>query len=201
MLVRDVMTMGPVTVSRETTVKEALTILADRGISALPVVGGSGRLHGIVSEADLIAETVPRDPRAHERPIVVEPLHPAHLVDEVCTRSVVTVRPDDDVATAVDLMASTGAKSLPVVDDARRLVGIVSRSDVVAALARSDAVVASDVAVLLDSCGHGDWVVEVDDGSVRITGPSGPAEHSLAHAVAHTVAGVVDVRIEDGGAP
>lgn len=138
MLVRDVMTMGPFTVTRETTVKEALTVLADGGISALPVVSPSGRLHGIVSEADLIAETVPRDPRSQVRPIVDEPLHPAHRVDEVCTRSVVTIRPDDDVATAVELMASTGAKSLPVVDEERRLVGIVSRSDVVAALARSD---------------------------------------------------------------
>ena len=64
MLVRDVMTTAPVTVTRDTSVKETLTILAGRGISALPVVDGSGRLHGIVSEADLIAETVPRDPRA-----------------------------------------------------------------------------------------------------------------------------------------
>ena len=195
MLVRDVMTAGPATAGRGTTVKQALTILADRGISALPVVDDSGRLHGIVSEADLIAETVPRDPRAQERPIVIEPLHPAHLVDEICTRSVVTVRPDDDVATAVDLMASTGAKSLPVVDDDRCLVGIVSRSDVVAALARSDDAVAADVAALLDSCGQGDWTVAVVDGSVRITGPSGAAERSLAHTVAHTVAGVVDVHV------
>ena len=127
---------------------------------------------------------------------MIEPLHPAHLVDEICTRSVVTVRPDDDVATAVELMSSTGAKSLPVVDDDRCLVGIVSRSDVVAALARADSVVAADITAILDSCGHGDWSVEVDDGSVRIIGPSGAAEHSLAHTVAHTVAGVVDVHID-----
>ena len=196
MLVRDVMTRNPVTVTRRTTVKEAMTILADRGVSALPVVTGAGRLHGIVSEADLIAETVPRDPRAVERPIVLEPIRPAHVVDEVCTRSVVTVRPDDDVATAVDLMASTGAKSLPVVDDDHRLVAIVSRSDVVAALARSDAVVAADIRALLHSCGHADWGVEVDDGAVRITGPTDAGQRSLAHAVAHTVAGVVDVRVD-----
>jgi CBS domain-containing protein len=196
MLVRDVMTSDPVTITRRTTVKEALAILARRGFAALPVVGASGRLYGIVSEADLIAENVVWDPRAPERPITVEPLRPAHLVEEVCTRAVVTVGPSDDVATAVDLMASTGARSLPVVDG-HDLVGVVSRSDVVATLARSDAAIPCDVEELLASFGHGDWFVVVDDGMVRISGPSGAAEHSLAHLVARTVRGVVGVRIDE----
>ena len=67
------------------------------------------------------------------------------------------------------------------------------------ALARSDAVIAADTAALLQSFGHGDWLVEVEDGSVRITGPSDPGELSLAHVVAHTVAGVVEVRIVSSG--
>lgn len=199
MLVRDLMTPDPITVTRRTAIKEALTILAERGVSALPVVDGSGRLRGIVSEADLIAQAVVRDPRAHESAVMVQPLEPPHAVDDVCTRSVMTVRSNDDVATAVDLMTSIGAKSLPVVDDDHHLVGILSRSDVVAALARSDAVIAADTSELLESFGHGDWLVEVDDGSVRITGPSGPGEHSLAHVVAHTVRGVVEVRVDDRG--
>ena len=195
MLVRDVMTQDPVTVSRRTSVKEALTLLAQRGVTALPVVEPSGRLYGIVSEADLISETVARDPRAQERPVVVEPLYPPHTVAEVCTRSVVSVRMDDDVATAVELMTSTGAKSLPVLDEDRRLLGIVSRSDVVAALARSDEVIAADIDAVFESLGHGDWLVEVEDGAVEIAGPDGVAERSLAHVVAHTVLGVVEVRV------
>lgn len=196
MLVRDVMTRDPITVTRRTSIREALRVLADHGISALPVVDASGRMYGIASEADLIAETVVPDPRAHERPIEITPVHPPRFVDEVCTRSVVTVRPADDVALAVDLMGSTGAKSLPVVDDDWQLLGIVSRSDVVAALARTDAVVAADIQAVLESCGRGDWLVEVEDGSVHISGPTGTAERSLAHVVAHTVPGVVDVRID-----
>jgi CBS-domain-containing membrane protein len=197
MLVRDVMTADPITVTRQTTIREVLTVLADHGISAVPVVDEKRRLYGIASEADLIAEAVVPDPRAHERPIEITAVHPPRFVDEVCTRSVVTVRPADDIALTVDLMASTGAKSLPVLDDDRHLVGIVSRSDVVAALARADTVVAADIQSLLESCGRGSWLVEVEDGTVRISGPVGAAERSLAHTVAHTVPGVVDVRIDD----
>lgn len=195
MLVREVMTPDPVTVGRMTTIKEALKILAHRGFTAMPVVGDTGALYGIVSEADLITENVARDPRAQERPIIVEPLDPPHLVEEVCTRAVVTVAPADDVLTAVDLMALTGAKSLPVLDG-RELVGVVSRSDIVAALARSDESIAADLQALLESLGHGRWVVTVEDGSVRISGPRGAAEHSLAHVVARTVGGVVGISVD-----
>jgi CBS domain-containing protein len=197
MLVRDVMTSDPVTVTPGTHIKDALTRLARLGITSMPVVDRAGRLFGIVSEADLIGESVARDPRAQERPIMIEPLYPPRLVEEVSTRSVMTVRPDDDVATAVELMISTGAKSLPVLDDDRRLIGVVSRSDVVAALARSDDVIAADIDAVLESLGHADWLVEVEEGSVDISGPSGAAERSLAHVVAHTVPGVVEVRISD----
>ena len=100
MLVRDVMTSGPVTVTAGTGVKDALGQLARHGITSMPVLDRAGRLQGIVSEVDLIGETVSRDPRAQERPIVMAPVHPPRLVDEVCTRSVVTVRSEDDVATA-----------------------------------------------------------------------------------------------------
>ena len=82
-----------------------------------------------------------------------------------------------------------------MLDENGRLAGMLSRSDVVAAMARSDEVIAADIDELLHSLGHGDWLVEVDDGSVDISGPSGAAEHSLAHAVAHTIPGVVEVRI------
>jgi CBS domain-containing protein len=195
MLVRDVMTPGPVTVTPGTRIKDALAQLARHGITSMPVLDRDGLLHGIVSEVDLIGETVSRDPRAQERPIMIAPVHPPRLVEEVCTRSVVTVRGDDDVATAVELMTVTGAKSLPVLGEDGRLAGMVSRSDVVAAMARSDELIAADIDELLGSLGHGDWLVEVDDGSVDISGPSGAAEHSIAHAVAHTVPGVVEVRI------
>lgn len=196
MLVRDLMTPDPVTVTPETGIKQALTTLADLGITSMPVVDGRHRLCGIVSEADLIRDVVARDPRAQERPVVVEALFAPHLVEDVYTRAAASVRTDDDVADAVDLMTALSAKSLPVLDDGGRLVGVLSRSDVVQAMARSDDVIAADIDGVLGALGRTDWLVEVEDGVVQVSGPASAAERSLAVAVARTMPGVVDVHVE-----
>jgi CBS domain-containing protein len=99
------------------------------------------------------------------------------------------------VTSAVDLMTAKGFKSLPVVDDGHRLVGIVSRSDVVRALARDDDDIAGDIRRFFDDLGHTDWEVDVTDGFVVIAGPADAAQHSLAHTVGRTVPGVVGVRV------
>jgi len=197
MLVREVMTTDPVTATLETTIKDALRTLADLGVTALPVVDDHGRLRGIVSEADLILESVPRDPRAQERPIMIQALYPPTTVEDVYTRVAVTVVPEDDVAVAVELMTSTGAKSLPVVDRDHGVVGVVSRSDIVRELARPDAQIAADIDQRLVSVGHDDWLVEVDDGVVQVTGPADAGLSSLAFVVARTVPGVVDVHVSE----
>jgi len=72
---------------------------------------------------------------------------------------------------------------------------VISRSDVVRALARTDDVVAADVGSVLASVGYADWLVEVDDGVVLVTGPTDLGQESLAKVVARTVAGVTDVRV------
>jgi CBS domain-containing protein len=195
MLVRDLMTADPVTVTPATGIKQALCTLAQLGITSMPVVDDHHRLCGIVSEADLIRDVVARDPRAQERPIVVSPLLPTETVADVYTRSAASVRCDDDVADAVELMTALFAKSLPVLDDGGRLVGILSRSDVVRALARSDVEIAADIDDVLGSLGHPDWMVEVANGVVAISGPSGAAERSVALVVARTVPGVVAVDV------
>jgi CBS domain-containing protein len=195
MLVREIMTAGPATTTPQTSTKAALRQLAERGITALPVVDPHGRLCGIVSEADLIQDVVVRDPRAQERPITIDPLYPPKTVEDVYTRAPVTVAAEDDVSAAVELMTATGAKSLPVVDDDRTVVGILSRSDVIRTLARDDAEIAADIDRVLASVGHEDWLVEVVDGVVSVTGPAAVGESSIARVVAQTVPGVVDVRV------
>lgn len=194
MLVADVMTHDVVTVGLGSTVKEALGLLARYGVTALPVVEPGGRLVGVVSEADLIRESVPADPRAHLRPVGSEPAPPRH-VDEVYTPHPITVRPHDDLAAAVELMTSTSVKSLPVIDELGEVVGVVARSDVVRMLARADAAIEAELDETYRSLGRRDWLVSVHDGVVEVTGPEGPAEHSLAEVVARTVPGVVEVRI------
>jgi CBS domain-containing protein len=199
MLVRDVMTVDPLTVTADTDIRTALTRLARIGITSMPVVDEEQHLCGVVSEADLIRDAVADDPRAHERPITIRPVSGSTTVEDVYTRTPISVRPQDDVSTAVALMGAKGFKSLPVVDDHHRLVGIISRSDVVRALARDDAAIAADIRRFFGELGHGDWKVEVDDGAVAITGPTDAGQHSLAHTIGRTVPGVVEVHIRCRG--
>jgi CBS domain-containing protein len=107
----------------------------------------------------------------------------------------VTIRAHDDLSRAIELMTTTSVKSLPVVDERDRVVGMVSRSDVVRLLARADSVIEGEVDELMRSLGHGDWLVEVTDGVVEVTGPADRSERSLAQLAANTVPGVVEVRV------
>jgi CBS-domain-containing membrane protein len=194
MLVEDVMTRNPITVVPSVGIKAAMTKLAFAGITSMPVVDEDRHLCGIVSEADLIAG-VADDPRAHERPIMIRPVTPPHRVDDLYTRSPTAIGPQDDVTAAVVVMAAKGFKSLPVVDHQGRLIGVISRSDVVRALARDDDVIAGDIEKLFEELGHATWTAAVSGGLVEITGPDEAAHRSLAHALTRTVPGVVAVHI------
>ena len=195
MFVRELMTSDPLTAKPEDGIKQTLSVMAEHGVTSLPVVDLTGRIQGVVSEADLIGDAVARDPRAREIPVEHWRRSSPRTVGEVYTTHPITVRPHDDVVTAVEVMTSTAVKSLPVVDDHQRVVGIVSRSDVVRMLARADSAIAAEVENLLGSLGRGDWLVEVRDGIVEVVGPEGSAEGSLADVAVSTVAGVMEVRI------
>jgi CBS domain-containing protein len=194
MLVREVMTTDPVTVRAGTTVKAALRLLDENDISSLPVTDEHGRICGVVSEADLIRDLVGPDQRLHEIPIAdPEPSH--GYVDEVMTTHAITVHPDTDLAQAVELVTSTGIKCLPVVDEHDRVLGVVSRRDVVRMLARADETLEQEVDALLVSAGMSDWLVDVHDGIAEISGPASARERTLAKTLARTVPGVVAVTV------
>lgn len=195
MLVKDVMTREPVTVRVDTPVKEAATILSERQITALPVVDGTGRLRGVVSEADLLRDAFTRDPRSHLIPDSGEIRDRAKAVADVMTPHAITVHESTDAADAAELMTSTSIKSLPVVDERGHLVGIISRSDLIAVRARADEVIEREVDSLLVSLGHTDWLVEVSDGTVEIEGPETPRDRSIAEVAAASVAGVLAVKV------
>jgi CBS-domain-containing membrane protein len=138
MLVEDVMTAHPVTVTEAATVQEALQLLDTYSVTSLPVVDAAGRIRGVVSEADLIRDRILPDPIHREAPGFRQPT-PLPLVGDVCTRHAVTAHPHDDLADVVDLLTSTAIKSVPVVDRKGVVLGVLSRSDVVHVLARTDA--------------------------------------------------------------
>ena len=193
MLVRELMSKDPVTVTPATPVKTALTLLAEHAITSMPVLE-HGQVCGVVSEADLIRDRVTVDSRAHE--LRVDPHRPARpdVVGEVMTRHAVTAHPEDDVADVVELLTSTTIKSMPVVDHDGSLVGMLSRSSVVQVLARADEDLAKDVDAALTWVGLGAWIADVTDGVVVLSGPDGSTDGAVAQLVAGTVPGVVEVR-------
>lgn len=175
MLVRDVMSTDVVTVSRTATVKAAIVLLARHHITSMPVLDRDGRVCGVVSEADLVHDLVPSDPRAHELPVEDEWRDRPRTVGEVMSTHVLSVQRDADVAAVVELITDTAVKSVPVVNAEHRVVGVLSRSDLVRVLARADADLGREVDTLLASVGLDDWVAEVSDGVVGLTGPDKPS--------------------------
>lgn len=192
MLVFEVMTKDPVTVRPGTSIKEALALLAANHVTALPVATQHGKICGVVSEADLIRELLPRDPRAHEMPPVDDRQRSA-VVEDVMTAQPVTVHPDTDLAEAVELLTSSTLKTVPVVDRQGHLQGVLSRSDIVRLLARADAEIQREVDELLRSTGLKDWLVDVQDGAVQLLGPEDSDDTLVARLLAATVPGVLDV--------
>lgn len=195
MIVRDLMTTDPVSVHADTKVKTALVLLDQHSITTLPVVTSDGRLCGVVSEADLIRDLVDRDPR-QMIPSGELTMDRPQCVGDVMSAHAVAVHEETDLAVAVELATSSAIKTLPVVDADDRLVGVLSRRDVVHMLARSDDLLESEVDALLVSAGLRDWLVQVEDGVAEISGTADRRERVLAEILARAVPGVVEVHVE-----
>ncbi|MGL4176268.1 MAG: CBS domain-containing protein [Dermatophilaceae bacterium] len=193
-LVRELMTREVLTVVPRTPVNEVVRTMAERRITALPVVDRSGRVVGVVSEADVLRRLAVPDPRARLRPASSPPPLP-HTVDEVMTREVGTTVETADVVDVAAEMARHGWKSVPVVDDAGRLVGLLSRSEVLAAFTTPDDVIRADLERELAGIGHPEWALTVEEGVVTVRGVDGPDDARLARDVAATARGVRGVVI------
>lgn len=191
MLIRDLMSSPAVTVMSETPVAEALGLLDRYEISTLPVVDRRGCLAGIVSEADLIRDADPLDGAVGA--VVRLTAGVRRTVGEVMTRQVVSVRADDDVEVAIDLVSSSSLKSLPVLLH-DRVIGVISRRDLIHALATRDQRVRAELSTAFRAA-HPDWVAEVLDGVVTVTGPTGDRDRQIAETLAAGVPGVIAVRV------
>jgi CBS-domain-containing membrane protein len=105
---RDVLTRDPATVTPGTSVKAAAQILVDRGFAAAPVVDRDDRLVGIVSEADVLRDRVPPDPRLRlRRPADDGSAAPPVHVRGVMTTDVRTADADADVADVARLLVES----------------------------------------------------------------------------------------------
>ena len=137
--VNDVMTTTVVAVKQGASYKEMAALLRKYRVSAFPVLDDDQRVIGIVSEADLLAKAALNADRGGAITAMVhhKELKKADGVTagDLMTSNVVTVKPDDTVEQAARLMYHLQVKRLPVVDAGGYLVGIVSRADLLRALA------------------------------------------------------------------
>ncbi|GAA0229829.1 CBS domain-containing protein [Actinomadura nitritigenes] len=195
MLVREAMTAPAVTIAPSATVRQAMRVLLEHDVTALPVVGETGRLVGIVSEMDLLRGAFEADPRAFARPLGGAPRGPEPgRVEQVMTRDVRTARPTTDVAELAEMMLRTRIKSVPVVDGSA-VVGVVSRRDLIATLARGDARIRDDVLASIAAYAPdgGPWDVTVEDGVVRLRGRHDEQAERIVEVLARTVPGATRV--------
>jgi CBS domain-containing protein len=204
--VEDVMATSVVTVDRATSYKEIAQLLAEHEISGMPVLKMGREVAGVVTEADLLAAeaaTARRLQSAHRHSLLPRAKqHPALTAGELMTSPAITVGPHVTVHAAGRLMSSRHVRLLPVVDDHARLIGVVSRRDLLAVFLRPDEDIAADVRKVLDEillAEPGEADVAVRDGIVTLTGALDPTtgEHgdliSVAIRLMWDVDGVVDI--------
>src|SRR5437870_2676179 len=146
--IRSVMSTHVVTVTPETTLKDAASRLARYGISGLPVVDDTGRLVGVLSEADILAKEAGSSPRDGMLAWLIEDKRPRHLdartVADAMTSPALTIGPERTAREAAARMLADHVNRLPVTEG-ETLVGIVSRADLVRAFARSDSEIRQEI--------------------------------------------------------
>jgi CBS domain-containing protein len=197
MRARDIMTSPVITVRPETTVRAAAAILAERGFTALPVVDDEDQLIGIVTEADLVRDRFPRDPRFliydREPPAVAG----TELVGDVMTAEVTAMDQGADVADLTKALLDAHRRSMPIVDGPR-LIGIVTRRDLVRIVGREDIEIAAEVRHELEVYGGPNrWTVQVRNGVVTITDRfDDETDRHVAITLAEAVPGVARVLVE-----
>jgi CBS domain-containing protein len=134
--VESVMSRRLVLVLEEIPMAEVRNIAAQYDYNGFPVVTQDGRLVGMITKGDLLRTA---------RAAVAEPEVWAHPVSRWMAHGVLALRPADTVATAVEHLVDSGLRSLPVIDEDRRVIGIVSRNDLMTAIAQEPPAVTTGI--------------------------------------------------------
>jgi len=203
MKVKDVMTTDVVTVAPEASLKDVARVLAERRISGLPVVDADGTVIGVVSEGDLLFKE--RGP-SHRTGMLAWLLDDyrmetqlklgARTAVEAMTAPARTIAPWRPVSAAAALMLEQHVNRLPVVRNGK-LVGIVTRADLVRAFSRTDGEIEEEIreeirrALLMDPERFG---IEIADGQVTLAGSvDRELDADMVKRVTERVPGVVSV--------
>ncbi|MCX5381441.1 CBS domain-containing protein [Streptomyces sp. NBC_00091] len=187
--VDDVMTHAVISIDRGTAFKDIVEELRMWNVSALPVLAQDGQVVGVVSEADLLLKPQGAD-TAHDT-----------TAEQLMTRPAVTVTRDATIPTAARLMARGHLKRLPVVDGDGRLVGVVSRGDLLKVFLRPDEDIGAEIREMITyqliPHGSAEVHVHVANGIAYLNGSlADPMLEDVVVRAAGTVPGVVDVKAD-----
>lgn len=189
MNVVDLMTTEVIAESRDTGLREAARLMFRNRVSGLPITEQDGTLIGIITEADFLRLEVERQEGARDQVVTV---------GEVMSIGVVTIRPEMEIYEAAKIMAVQEVKRLPVVDDDNRLLGVISRADIVSIFTRPDDVIEDEIredllrrVLFIDP---DDLGVSVTNGVVALSGEVGTrAEASMLEELTNRLDGVFGV--------
>ena len=199
--VSDVMTTDVVTTNKATSYKQIARIMSEQKVNAVPVIAKDGHVAGIVSEADVLRKEernfrrlgtgLPRRTRRERAQA------DARTAAELMTSPVITIHPEAPLGAAARLLNGHRIRRLPVVDPAGKLIGIVSRRDLLSVFLRPDEEIAAEVHGMLTGIllAEPDGVtVSVVDGIVTLSGTLAREDLiPVAERLASGVDGVVTV--------
>jgi CBS domain-containing protein len=200
--VADVMTTPVVSVRPDTGYQRVADLLVAHAISAVPVVDADGKVLGVVSEADLLPklnypDRVPTHPLVSRRRREANRRALGDTAGALMTSPAETIAATAPVAQAARRLEAARVRRLPVVDEAGRLVGIVSRRDLVRLYARPDAEIWTDI---VEQVVEGMWLdpstvdIRVSAGVVTLTGQvDRVSTMEILLRLTRAVPGVVDV--------
>ena len=189
-IVKDVMSTHPISVPETTSFKELAARFREFRVSGFPVVDDDGTVVGVVSAADLLAKQALDGGYDGLRGVITGILHHKALkkasgvtAGDLMTSPAVTITPDDTVEHAAWLMYTRRLKRLPVVDAAGRVVGTISRTDVLAVFDRHDEEIRREiVGEVIPRLSEPSWYsVVVKGGIVTLEGT--PETISIGHDV------------------
>lgn len=141
---RDIMTENVITIKKESSIEDLSEILLKNKISGVPVVDGDGKIEGVVTEADIIVQDTdlhfPRYFKLLDAIIYLDSLnrfrdslkkHLATKVEDIMVSKVLTISPETTISDIAELMLRQKINRLPVVDEKDKVIGIVTRADIV----------------------------------------------------------------------
>jgi CBS domain-containing protein len=205
MQVKNVMTKHVISVKPRTPLKDVARLLVSRRVSGVPVVDDDGSVLGVVSEGDILVKERGRPGRGSLIDHLLEVngseavKHEARDAADAMTSPPVTIRPERPIAEAASLMLDRCVNRLPVVDHHGKLVGIVTRADLVRAFVREDEAIEREIRddVILRTLWNTPerFRIAVDGGEVTIEGEVSDAESAqLLTRFIERVPGVVGIR-------